>query len=206
MMPDAMFQTDEQQAPLLPLQDSGFFGGSDEKVAVYDKPLFADRRSGLKVGERVHVWLPPRLVHVRARGQASIYKFHKDPVLSSSSMGPKRFAGADAKDLTSSSARRFAPVEFECEDEEAPVFLTGGGSDYLCVPCCCLPVLALCRDRVEGSGCALSILRQKAYVNGTLNRLNPINPPRTLPYIFAAGSLGPAHSHHPIKVVARRPR
>ncbi|CAE7458973.1 Snw1 [Symbiodinium natans] len=54
--------------------DSGFFGGSDEKVAVYDKPLFADR------------------------SQASIYKFHKD--------------------LTSSSARRFAPVEFECEDEE----------------------------------------------------------------------------------------
>ena len=30
-----------------PRQDSGFSGGNDEKVAVYDKPLFADRRLGL---------------------------------------------------------------------------------------------------------------------------------------------------------------
>ena len=31
-------------------EDSGFSGGNDEKVAVYDKPLFADRRSGAKGG------------------------------------------------------------------------------------------------------------------------------------------------------------
>lgn len=32
---------------LILIKDSGFSGGNDEKVAVYDKPLFADRRQVL---------------------------------------------------------------------------------------------------------------------------------------------------------------
>eukprot|EP00931_Biecheleriopsis_adriatica_P065950 TRINITY_DN40393_c0_g1_i1.p1 TRINITY_DN40393_c0_g1~~TRINITY_DN40393_c0_g1_i1.p1 ORF type:complete len:576 (+),score=138.58 TRINITY_DN40393_c0_g1_i1:84-1730(+) len=87
--------------------DSGFSGGNDEKVAVYDKPLFADR------------------------SQAGIYKFDKERMEQNEGRlghigGPgggmkvKSFAGAaDPDDAgASSSARRNAPVEFEREDEQ----------------------------------------------------------------------------------------
>jgi len=94
--------------------DSGFSGGNDEKVAVYDKPLFADR------------------------SQAGIYKFDKERMeqnegrLAHIGGGPsvktKSFAGAaDADNAASSSSRRNAPVEFEREDEAPRSRAQGSG-------------------------------------------------------------------------------
>merc|ERR1719436_240578 len=80
--------------------DSGFHGGADEKVAVYDKPLFADR------------------------SQAGVYKFDKDRVEQSEGRlghigNTKSFSGAgDAEGAASPSGPRTAPVEFEREDSE----------------------------------------------------------------------------------------
>jgi len=80
--------------------DSGYHGGSDEKCAVYDKPLFADR------------------------SQAGIYKFDKNRMEQAEGrMGhigsTKSFAGAaeDGEPHTSSSVRT-APVEFERDASE----------------------------------------------------------------------------------------
>mmetsp|Transcript_49921 Transcript_49921/g.78996 ORF Transcript_49921/g.78996 Transcript_49921/m.78996 type:complete len:559 (-) Transcript_49921:61-1737(-) len=83
--------------------DSGFHGGSDEKCAVYDKPLFADR------------------------SQAGIYRFDKDRmeqaegrlahIGSSSSSRRQAFAGAaDPDDAPHEDGPRTRPVEFERED------------------------------------------------------------------------------------------
>lgn len=94
--------------------DSGFSGGNDEKVAVYDKPLFADR------------------------SQAGIYKFDKERMeqnegrLAHIGGGPsaktKSFAGAaDPDNAASSSSRRNAPVEFEREDEAPRSRAQGSG-------------------------------------------------------------------------------
>jgi len=87
--------------------DSGYHGGADDKCAVYDKPLFADR------------------------SQSGIYKYDKDRmdqtegrlghIGASSSKGTKSFAGAadpDDYDGPSASGHRTAPVQFEREDSE----------------------------------------------------------------------------------------
>jgi len=85
--------------------DSGYHGGADDKCAVYDKPLFADR------------------------SQAGIYKFDKDRMdqnegrlahIGSSSSRTKAFAGAadPDDDEPSGSGHRTAPVQFEREDSE----------------------------------------------------------------------------------------
>jgi len=81
--------------------DSGYHGGSDEKCALYDKPLFADR------------------------SQAGIYKFDKDRMdLHEGKFGhiqTKAFSGAaepgDDNEPRGSGGRS-APVEFEREDSE----------------------------------------------------------------------------------------
>jgi len=86
--------------------DSGYHGGDDEKCAVYEKPLFADR------------------------SQAGIYKYDKERMEQAEGKmghiggpggrGTKSFAGATDDDAgASSSAARNAPVEFEREDEAA---------------------------------------------------------------------------------------
>lgn len=80
--------------------DSGYHGGADEKVNVYDKPLFADRSA------------------------AGIYKFDKERMEQAEGrmghIGTRSFAGAaDADDGQPRSVLpRTAPVEFEIEDEE----------------------------------------------------------------------------------------
>eukprot|EP00933_Yihiella_yeosuensis_P083505 TRINITY_DN97740_c0_g1_i1.p1 TRINITY_DN97740_c0_g1~~TRINITY_DN97740_c0_g1_i1.p1 ORF type:complete len:548 (+),score=151.48 TRINITY_DN97740_c0_g1_i1:57-1700(+) len=81
--------------------DSGYHGGSDEKCAVYDKPLFADR------------------------SQAGIYKFDKERMDAfegqSGHLGTKSFGGAGdaADDDGQPVGRRNAPVEFEMDDPDA---------------------------------------------------------------------------------------
>merc|ERR1719203_2508348 len=77
--------------------DSGYNGGDDEKCAVFDKPLFADR------------------------SQAGIYKFDKDRMEQNEGrlehIGTKSFSGAaDGSGEAQSSERRTAPVEFEREE------------------------------------------------------------------------------------------
>jgi len=78
--------------------DSGYHGGSDEKCAVYDKPLFADR------------------------SQAGIYKFDRERMEQNEGrlahIGTKSFAGAADSSEPQSVAPRNAPVEFEREDSE----------------------------------------------------------------------------------------
>lgn len=78
--------------------DSGYHGGSDEKCAIYDKPLFADR------------------------SQAGIYKYDKDRIEQNEGrmghIGTRSFAGAADGDGAQSSGPRTAPVEFEREDSE----------------------------------------------------------------------------------------
>merc|ERR1719436_543516 len=79
--------------------DSGYHGGSDEKCAVYDKPLFADR------------------------SQSGIYKFDRDRMEQHEGRlghigNTKSFAGAADGDAPSSSGPRTAPVQFEREDEQ----------------------------------------------------------------------------------------
>merc|ERR1719507_2510455 len=81
--------------------DSGYHGGADEKVNVYDKPLFADRSA------------------------AGIYKFDKERMEQAEGrlghIGTSSFAGAaDADDGQPRSVLpRTAPVEFETEDDAA---------------------------------------------------------------------------------------
>lgn len=80
--------------------DSGFHGGSDEKCAVYDKPLFADR------------------------SQAGVYKFDKERMEQNEGRlahigNTKSFAGAADGSGASSSGPRTAPVEFERDDANA---------------------------------------------------------------------------------------
>lgn len=79
--------------------DSGYHGGSDEKCAVYDKPLFADR------------------------SQAGIYKFDRERMEQNegrlSHIGTSSFAGAaEGGEGESSGGPRTAPVEFEREASE----------------------------------------------------------------------------------------
>mmetsp|Transcript_109227 Transcript_109227/g.319732 ORF Transcript_109227/g.319732 Transcript_109227/m.319732 type:complete len:541 (+) Transcript_109227:68-1690(+) len=78
--------------------DSGYHGGSDEKCAVYDKPLFADR------------------------SQAGIYKFDRERMEQNegrlSHVGTKSFAGAADSSEPQSVVPRNAPVEFEREGSE----------------------------------------------------------------------------------------
>jgi len=75
--------------------DSGYHGGSDEKCAVFDKPLFADR------------------------SQAGIYRFDRERLEQSESrmghLGTKAFSGAHGE--TTREGRRNAPVEFDREEE-----------------------------------------------------------------------------------------
>jgi len=78
--------------------DSGFHGGSDEKVAVYDKPLFADR------------------------SQAGVYKFDRERMEQNEGRlahigNTKSFAGAADGEAASSSGPRTAPVEFERDED-----------------------------------------------------------------------------------------
>jgi len=89
--------------------DSGYHGGSDEKCAVYDKPLFADR------------------------SQAGIYKFDRERMEQNEGRlghigNTKSFAGAADGEAASSSGPRTAPVEFEREDSEPRQRRDGGGS------------------------------------------------------------------------------
>lgn len=82
--------------------DSGYFGGSDEKCAVYDKQLFADR------------------------SQAGIYRFDKERMeqnegrlghIGNVGSKTKSFAGAaDGDSPGGATGPRTAPVEFERED------------------------------------------------------------------------------------------
>lgn len=80
--------------------DSGYLGGEDDKCAVYDKPLFADR------------------------SQSGIYRFDKDRIeqnegrLAHIGSGSKSFAGATDGDEPRASGSRSAPVEFEREGSE----------------------------------------------------------------------------------------
>lgn len=90
--------------------DSGYHGGSDEKCAVYDKPLFADR------------------------SQAGVYKFDRDRMEQHEGRlghigNTKSFAGAgDGEAAASSSGPRSAPVQFEREDEEPKGEAAASGS------------------------------------------------------------------------------
>jgi len=78
--------------------DSGYHGGSDEKCALYDKPLFADR------------------------SQAGIYKFDKDRMDQHEGkfghIQTKNFQGAaePGGDDDEPRGRRNVPVEFEADD------------------------------------------------------------------------------------------
>jgi SNW domain-containing protein 1 len=78
--------------------DSGFHGGSDEKCAIYDKPLFADR------------------------SQSGIYKFDKDRMEAHEGqfghLQTKNFQGAAEPGDDEPKGRRSAPVEFEREDSQ----------------------------------------------------------------------------------------
>uniref|UniRef100_A0A7S0B6F3 SKI-interacting protein SKIP SNW domain-containing protein n=1 Tax=Pyrodinium bahamense TaxID=73915 RepID=A0A7S0B6F3_9DINO len=78
--------------------DSGYHGGSDERCAVYDKPLFADR------------------------SQAGIYRFDRERLEQNEGrlahIGTKSFAGAADSSEPQSVLPRTAPVEFEREDSE----------------------------------------------------------------------------------------
>lgn len=81
--------------------DSGYNGGDDEKCAVFDKPLFADR------------------------SQSGIYKFDKDRMEQNEGrlehIGKHSFAGAtDGSGQAASSERRTAPVEFEADEDTPP--------------------------------------------------------------------------------------
>eukprot|EP00930_Biecheleria_cincta_P058787 TRINITY_DN44589_c0_g1_i1.p1 TRINITY_DN44589_c0_g1~~TRINITY_DN44589_c0_g1_i1.p1 ORF type:complete len:548 (-),score=125.41 TRINITY_DN44589_c0_g1_i1:120-1763(-) len=95
--------------------DSGYHGGSDERCAVYDKPLFADR------------------------SQAGIYKYDKERMEQTEGRmghiggpggrGTKSFAGAADPDeaAAGSSSTRMAPVEFEREDAAPRERASGSG-------------------------------------------------------------------------------
>jgi len=78
--------------------DSGYHGGSDEKCAVYEKPLFADR------------------------SQAGIYRFDRERMEQNEGrlghIGTKSFAGAAESSEPQSVVPRNAPVEFERDDSE----------------------------------------------------------------------------------------
>lgn len=93
--------------------DSGYHGGSDEKCAVYEKPLFADR------------------------SQAGIYRFDRERMEQAEGrlghIGTKSFAGAADSGEPVSVSTRNAPVEFEAESSEPRSRQQGGrGSDHDC--------------------------------------------------------------------------
>jgi len=86
--------------------DSGYHGGSDEKCAIYDKALFADR------------------------SQAGVYKFDKDRMEQnegrlahigggSSRLGKSKFAGADDGPEAADTSTRNAPVEFDMDEDDS---------------------------------------------------------------------------------------
>merc|ERR1719253_357749 len=86
--------------------DSGYHGGSDEKCAIYDKALFADR------------------------SQAGVYKFDKDRMEQnegrlahigggSSKLGKSKFAGAEDGPEAADTSERNAPVEFDMDEDDS---------------------------------------------------------------------------------------